>query len=94
MNTFSKDREAFEAAYAATVVEACGDKGLTATLATMVQVMIDSRVDEESYLFNFAHIEPIDNILTTGMVNSAWWAWREAQRQILETTGSAGHVVH
>lgn len=87
-------REAFEQAYAKTIVEAADDKGMATTLGTMVHVMMDARIDEEHYLFNFAHVEPIDNILTTGMVNAAWWAWREALKESPQTEGSAGHVVH
>jgi hypothetical protein len=86
-------REAFELAYTKSVM-AVSKMELTSDLADLLKVMSDHRIDEESYLFNFPTHAPLDNLLTTGMVNAAWWAWREAQHQLLATMGSADHVVH
>lgn len=89
-------REEFEAAYAATVVEVADGNGWgNCTMTETLQLLASCRTSDDAYVFDFKSLAPIDNILTTGMVNAAWWSWRAGQATVLaKMQGSTGHVVH
>lgn len=81
------NRDDFELAY----IECLGDarfNGLTGFLR-------DSRVNENAYQFNLPLLSREANLIATGCINSAWWAWRhqDARYGIMQDK-EAGHVVH
>lgn len=81
------DRDDFEVAY----VDCLGD----ARFNGLNEYLRSCRVSDDAYLFDLPQLDQLNNMIATGCINAAWWAWRyQAGRFYIMQDKGAGHVVH